>query len=458
MDFLLWVECGMVEIGLAYGDEILKASIPSENLKIVERRCYPPLRNWKEDVRIALDSPNGVESLEKSVSRGDRIAIIVDDLTRDTPVSLLLQMLLERLKDASVDMDHIDIVMATGSHQEPPTEKVKEKIGHKVAERFNVTIHSSLEKENLAYLGITSHGTPVWINRVVAEADFKIGIGGIRPHAEAGFGGGGKIILPGVSAWESIGNNHFLYAHPESRFGILEGNPFRMDIEENATMAGLDFIVNVVLNKEGQMAKVVAGDPITAHREGVKVVRAICENPIKTKADILIMSFGPKDQTLWQLIGSANTLSMADQAVKRGGSVILVGSCREGIYRRFLGIHHLNYEGDQTGVEDFLQLLSSGAEPHEIYSDTLRGNIPYMELGAKGVVLSSLIRERNITIVSRELDPENVKWLGTLSSDVDEAVDAALEEQGKDSDIVVVNGLALKTSPRMTPYVSVGST
>jgi nickel-dependent lactate racemase len=444
----------MVEIGLAYGDEILKASIPSENLKIVERRSYPPLRNWKEDAGIALDSPIGVESLEKSVSKGDRIAIIVDDLTRDTPVSLLLQMLLRRLEDASVDTDHVDIVMATGTHEEPPTEKVKEKIGHKVAERYKVTIHNSLEKENLAYLGLTSRGTPVWINRAVAEADLKIGIGGIRPHAEAGFGGGGKVILPGVSAWESIGNNHFLYAHPKSRFGILEGNPFRMDIEENATVAGLDFILNVVLNKEGQMAKVVAGDPIAAHREGVKVVRAICENPIKRKADILIMSFGPKDQTLWQLIGSANTLSMADQAVKRGGSVILVGSCREGIYRRFLGIHHLNYKGDQTGVEDFLQLLSSGAEPHEICSETLRGNIPYMELGAKGIVLSSLIRERNITIVSRELNPEDVKWLGTLSSNVDEAANAALKEQGKDSDIIVANASAFKTSPRMVPYVS----
>jgi hypothetical protein len=225
-----------------------------------------------------------------------------------------------------------------------------------------------------------------------------------------------------------------------------------MDIEEYATKAGLDFILNVVLNAEGHISKVVAGNHVTAHREGAKVAKAICENPIKNKADILIMSFGPKDQTLWQLIGAGYMLSIADQSVKRGGSVILVGSCHEGIYRRFLGTHHLNYEGDQTGVENLLGLLSSDAKPSEIYSETLLGNIPYMELGAKGVILSTLARERNITIVSKNLVQKDVKWLGLLSKDVNQAIDTALETHGRNPDIIVINASVRKTSIGMKPY------
>lgn len=428
----------MVKVGFNYGNEKILVELPEDNLTLVKNRSFSGLRDLEKEVSSALDAPIGTEQLEKSLSPQDKVTIIVDDVTRDTPVRSIFPLVFRRVKSLGVKSENVTVVMATGTHKRQTVGDLLRRIGGKPDEEINLHVHSALDKASLTLLGVTSLGTPVWINSEVADADYKIGIGGVRPHPEAGYGGGGKIILPGVSAWESVGKNHLLYLFPRSRMGVIENNPFRSDIDECAEKAGLNFVVNVVLNGEGEVAGVFAGDPLKVHREGVELAKKICENRIEGKADMLIMGFGPKDDTVWQILGIAYTLSVIDQTVKEGGSVILVGSCREGIYVPFKGIHHLNYKGELTGTQKYVELLKTSPSTEELLSIAIRGEAPYPELGAKGVLMSRLWDSRRLIIASNNLNQKEVSWFGERIWGVDKAINEVLKKHGKDAKIVAI--------------------
>jgi len=443
----------LVNVGFRYGNSVIDLRLPEENLKVIREKPFPGLKDPEKAVLDAIENPIGTEPLGKLLSPGDKISIIVDDLTRDTPVSTVFPLLLNKLRELGVKNRDITVIMATGIHKRQNVEDLVKRIGGRPPEGVKLLVHDPLDKNKLSLIGFTSIGTPVWINEAVVESDFKLGIGSIRPHAEAGFSGGGKIILPGVSAWEAIGKNHILYISPKSRTGIVEGNPFREDIEECARIAGLNFVVNTVFNAEGEIAGIYAGDPIEAQREGAKTVRFICENRVEEKADILIMGFGPKDETVWQIVGTAFTLSTIDCMVKEEGTVLLLASCKDGVYVPFKGIHHLNYEGLLTGTQKFVELLKTSPSPEELLSLTLRGEVPYPELGAKGVILSRLSQRARLVMVSSNLKPEDVKWFGELSWSPQKALEEALKEHGKDAKIIAMpNVSGPEKRPSMKPY------
>ena len=446
-------EVNMVTLGFKYGESEINLSLPEENLKIIKNKSFPGIENPEKAVSEALDNPIGMEPISKLVSPGDKVSIIVDDVTRDTPTSILFPIVYKKLKEAGIKNRDINIVMATGAHKRQSEEDLLKRIGGRPSGDIKLSVHDPLDKSRLSLIGFTSLGTPVWINDEVAESDFKIGIGSIRPHAEAGFSGGGKIILPGVSAWEAIGRNHILFISRKSRIGILEGNPFREDIEECAEIAGLNFIVNTVWNTERKIAGVYAGHPIKAQREGVKTVKEICENRLDEKADILIMGFGPKDDTVWQIVGTAFTLSTIDRSVKKGGTILLIASCEDGVYMPFKGVHHLNYEGTFKQTQKFVELLTTSPSPEELFSITLRGKAPYPELGAKGVVLSQLSKAVNLVMVSNNLKSEDVNWFGELVWGPDKALKNALEEHGRDANIIVMPNISgPEGCPSMKPF------
>ncbi|MEM3028092.1 MAG: nickel-dependent lactate racemase [Candidatus Bathyarchaeia archaeon] len=429
-------------LNLPYGQGTLSVEIPSRNLRtLVEAKSMPWLEeaSFQSALSKALDNPVGTLPLSQIASKGKKVAIIIDDHERPgTPTARMLTPIIERLVDGGLRFEDIEVVMATGTHEKPAKEQVMAKVGPELSNRLKVHAHYALEKESLSFLGVSRLGTPIWVNRHVSEADVRIGVGGIVPHPWAGYGGGGKIIMPGVSAWEAVGKHHLLALSEESRIGKIEGNPFREDAEDIARSVGLDFIVNAVLNDRRETVAFFAGDFIKAHRLGASLSKHIFENPSASKVDILIMAYGPRDETLWQIIGNAFTLVLAEQVVKRGGTVILIASCHEGIYRFGKGIHHLNYKGDETGHDSLLEMLKEGMRPEEILSETIRGNIAYPELGVKGYLISKLAASRRIVLVSRAFEAKEISWLGSIAHGAKEALEEALKTHGRDAEVIVV--------------------
>lgn len=373
----------------------------------------------------------------------------MDDPDRPTPVYKVFPPLLERLKRLGFDARSIRVVMAVGTHKEPARQDVERKVGPE-ALSLGLTLHNSLAREKLTFLGVSSAGTPAWVNAEVASADRRIGVGNVAPHPWAGYGGGGKILMPGVSAWEAVGRNHLIGLTQKATIGRVDGNPIRHDMEEVAGLVGLDFILNTVHDGEGRLVGAVAGHYVEAHRMGVKQARPIYENPIAEPADILIMAFGPRDETLWQAIGKGYTQVVPLAALKKNGSLILVSSCHEGVYRYPKGAHQLDGAGRLGRPERLLELLSAGATEQEVFAETMRGAMPYLELGMKGCLLARLAKTRNVIVATQGLNGQEVKWLGTSAKNVEEAFKQAIETQGRDARVVVISGATYRSSG--TPY------
>ena len=179
-------------------------------------------------------------------------------------------------------------------------------------------------------MGVTGRGTPVDITRAVAEANFRICLGNVEYHYFAGYSGGAKAIMPGVSSRDAIQANHRMMVQNEACAGRLEGNPLRMDIEEAGRICGIHYIVNVVLDEHKQIIFAAAGDVTAAHRAGCRYLDTLYRKPIPQRADIVLVSQGgaPKDLNLYQ---TQKALDNAKHAVRPGGIIILIGSCKEGL-------------------------------------------------------------------------------------------------------------------------------
>jgi nickel-dependent lactate racemase len=321
----------MVDVWLPYGKTEVCARIPTKNfigsIEPVEKTGVPdPI----EEIKRALNQPIGSQRLDKIVKPGAKVAIVVDDVTRPAPSKLLLPPLLEELKNANVRDEDITIIFGCGTHRAVTRKEAIELLGEEIVEGFNVISHDCHAEDNV-YVGTTKkHGTKVYLNRFfVEEADVRILTGDIGLHYYAGFGGGRKSILPGISGLETIRHNHAMLLHPKAKTGNLDGNPIHEDMTEAARMAKVDFILNVVQNKKGEIVKAFAGDLEQAFYEGVKLVEEMYKVPINRKADIVLVSPGgaPADITLFQAYKAVDN---ALEAVKRGGVIILAAECAEG--------------------------------------------------------------------------------------------------------------------------------
>lgn len=320
---------------LPWGDtESLRIELPEnwQLLGIMEPERLPPLNDVGSELSRALKSPAGCEPLIELARKSRAVSIIVDDASRPTPAWLLLHDIIKIVREGGIDEKNISIVFATGLHRPMNEQEMEKKVGPDVIKRFRCINHNSRDKNNLLYLGRTSRGIEVWLNRKVAESDLIVSIGTIEPHVQAGFGGGYKNIIPGVAGAMTISENHFLGAS-EEHFSMIgfdpESNPMRLDLEEGAKMLkGKVFIVNTVLNPELKIVKIVAGDPVEAHREGLKTARRIYGVKIPEKADIVITNSYPMHLNLRQDVKSvANTLF----AAKNNGTILALWRSIRGI-------------------------------------------------------------------------------------------------------------------------------
>lgn len=273
-----------------------------------------------------LQSPIGIENLNDRLDSNCKIAIVVDDITRPTPASDILAPLIEFLTiTRSIPKENIIFIFALGVHRNMTMDEAELKLGKKIAGEYRWENHDCYN--NLIYLGKTSRGTPVHVNKNYYEADLKISIGLIEPHLWAGYSGGAKGIVPGIAGVETIATHHRLVLKKGVKVGKIKNNPFREDLEECVDIIGIDLLLNVVLNSLREIHAVVVGKAREAYHKGVAISRKISECQVNNMADIIISSPNPLGIDFRQSSKAAfNTMG----ALKKKGVMIVISNCPDG--------------------------------------------------------------------------------------------------------------------------------
>jgi nickel-dependent lactate racemase len=343
-------------LSLPYGSGTVTLSLPGD-VKILGELSpvnAPGVGSFEEAFRRSLRDPIASKGLGDLCSPGDRVALLVSDVTRSYKTSIFLPWLLDELNSAGVPDEDVFVVFARGAHRPQRREEQLRILGREAADRVAYTDHDCRNEEEHTYLGTSSRGTEVRLNESVVEADRCVLTGLIEYHYYAGFTGGRKSVLPGIASYETIQQNHRLLFEPGAGTGRLQGNPVHEDMLEAAGMLRPDFLINLVLNAEGDVADVFAGDYVEAHLEGCRLVERLYGRRISQRADIVIASSGgyPKDINYYQ---AHKALDNAFHAVKEGGVIVLLAECREGLgHERFP--HWFNYtasEAKERLMEEF---------------------------------------------------------------------------------------------------------
>ena len=350
----------------------------------------------------ALAKPIDSAPLSELVGPGESATIIVGDMTRLwARHHVLLPHILNELNRGGIKDADILIVSATGDHREQSPEEHRKLVGEEAYSRVRVIDHRARNSEEMVFLGTTSYGTPVRINRHVAGADRVILTGGIVYHFLAGWGGGKKAIIPGVAAYETIMKNHSLAFLPAEGEGLnpavcagsIDGNPCSDDMIQGASMARPDFLVNTVVDDDThKIAAVFAGNYITAYRAGCQFVNSHFGVDLVEPADLVIASCGgyPKDINFYQ---TYKTIYNAHFALNKGGTMILLSESREGI-----------------GSDDFYRLFTD-------YSDSRARETALRReytIGGQMGYHSALVAEENDVLLISKLDEQTVKNMGMI--------------------------------------------
>ena len=291
-----------------------------------------------KEIQFAIKNPVGTKPIAQLAESKKEAAILFDELTRPTRVSEIVPFVLEELRLGGISEEHVRFVAALGTHGTCDRIDFAKKLGNDIVERFPVYNHNAFT--NLATLGKTSRGTPVQVNREVMGCDLKIGIGCVVPHPEAGFGGGAKIIIPGVASLDTVRSIHGDLAgglgvdtdrlHPTVGWGKVERNVLRLDMEEAARMASLDFKIDVIINGRGESTDLFAGDFIAEHREAVKAGKQVyVTKPIEEPDIVVANAFAKANQAV---VAAQSTVVK----MKKNGTLVIVANAPDG-----QGTHYL---------------------------------------------------------------------------------------------------------------------
>ncbi len=404
---------GMAEVGLPYGHGMLKARVPEENLRgvLLPKQSAAPA-DEATLLRETLAKPSGTPRLRALARPGQKVVVVTSDLTRPCPSERLLPPVLDELAAAGVPDDDVTVVLALGLHRPMTEAEMEAAVGPEVYRRLRVINHNPAD---CVRLGVTSFGTPVEIFRPLVEADLRLCLGNLELHYFAGYSGGAKAVLPGCASRATLNANHAWMVRPEARAGCIEDNPVRADLEEGAALLGVDFILNVVMDRH-RIVGAVAGDVTAAHRRGCELVarRGIAE--IEQQADVVLVSAGghPKDVNLYQ---AQKALDNAAHAVRAGGALILVAECPEGL-------------GNRT-----FEAWLTGATPGELLA---RIQQEFVLGGHKAAAVAAVLQRASVYLVSA-LPAVLVQQCGMAPfGDLGQAVAAAFAQLGPEARVLVL--------------------
>lgn len=318
-------------INLPYGCSFLSVKIESEsNLTIFDKKRHDnQILSTPEVSNIIKRYFNDQMSDYKNIS-AIQVAITVNDKTRPVPNDQLLLPLLQVLNGFRIPEKSIKIFIASGTHTPMRKEEYYLILPKSVYKNFQVLPHNCDDLTNLSYLGVTSRNTSVFVNKKFYESDLKIVIGDIEPHHFAGFSGGVKSAAIGLGGRTTINQNHTLLVNQNSIVGNFYTNPLRQDIEEIGKMIGIDYAINAILDEDKNILRVFCGEPSSVMEQGIVFSKNLNSTPIKDPFDLVIASAGgfPKDINFYQ---AQKALTHASLFCKKGGMVILVAECIEGI-------------------------------------------------------------------------------------------------------------------------------
>jgi nickel-dependent lactate racemase len=374
----------------------------------------------KEIVEKAFSQPIGSEPLSQILKGRKNVLIIVDDYTRTTPMRMILPRLFKEMERGGVKSDGIKILIGLGTHRSMTEDEITRKFGKDIPRRYPIFNHSWWDQSQLINLGETEKGTPIFVNRMVQQADFILGIGQIVPHRISGFSGGGNIIQPGICGEETTGKTHWLAAQFSGReiLGRVE-NPVKEEIEKVAQKVGLSWIVNTIQDGSGRLVGVVAGDPLKAYREGARKSFKIYKSILPQEADIVLTDSHPYDSELWL---AAKGIYAAELGVRQGGVTILVTLCTEGVSPSHPEILELGYQTYE-----------------EVDRKVRQGMIKKLTMAAHLVHVGRVIKERGRGImVSQGISKQETEKLGFLyARTAQEALEVGLSLVGRDGKVAV---------------------
>ncbi|MGD0101225.1 MAG: nickel-dependent lactate racemase [Acidobacteriota bacterium] len=411
-----------------YGKETLSFSLPP-GMQVSQAFPKPvsPLSDEKGAVEKALANPVGTPPLQKLAQPGNRVCIVFTDITRSCPDELLVPPILSELKSAGITDDGITLLCGIGMHRPSTREEKIAKLGAEIVSRYRVIDNEPQNSAALVDLGTTASGVPVSQHRAVVEADLVIATGIVEPHQYAGYSGGRKTLAVGAAGEALIAHTHgpAFIDHPRTRLGRIEGNPFHEAITEAARRAGLRFIVNVVLDDDKRVLRVMAGDPEQAFQDLVAFARSVYEVPIPRQYDIAIGGVGfPKDSNLYQASRAPSYLFFAPTCVIRpGGYFIIPARCEEGA-------------GSGVGEQRFLSAMRDTPDVQSILDDARKNGYPPGQ--QRAFVMAKVLEKSKVIIVGSEC-PDIVAACKMIpAATMDEAIRIAAKDTGVSCDVLIV--------------------
>ena len=404
-----------------YGRGYLEANLP-EDAQILYSREAPVISDIDGEVARSLENPIGSPPLKEFLKDSKNPLLIIPDKTRAFPSRTILPTVVRYVRENSRD-SNLRILVATGFHEPVSEREIREMVGEEIAGSIPIVNHVAVEADQIEYLGEkTSHGTPIEVNKMVLESDFVMGLGLIEPHFFAGYSGGRKSMLPGVAGERAIFSNHSfrMVDHPNARTGVLEGNPIHEDMVEFAKKTGLNFILNVTLNKEKKVTGIFAGDPFAAHLDGVKHLDRFMRVKPEEKTEIVITTNGgfPLDRDLYQAVKGIDTSSMI---VKDGGVIIIASECLDGL----------------GGHIEFLKLAKGLKSPEEMI-ERIKAEEPVFDQW-QVQILARALKKSQIILVSHNIDEGTARdFLMEKAGSLEEALEKAYEIVGRDAGITAI--------------------
>lgn len=367
-----------------------------------------------DEVARAIAAPIGSDKLKNIIKPGEKTVIITSDITRPMPSKVVLPVLVDELLKAGLKYEDITVVFALGSHRKHTEDEKKYLAGEEI---YNKVKCIDSDPDDCKRMGVTKGGTPLDIFTTVAEADRIICLGNIEFHYFAGYSGGAKAIMPGVSNRAAIQANHSGMVKNEARAGAINDNPVRLDIEEVAEFLKIDFIVNVVLDEKKNIIKAVAGHYIEAHREGCRFLDSLYKVKIPELADIVITTPGgyPKDINLYQ---AQKALDNAKHAVREGGIIIFMAACTEGY-----------------GEHVFETWINEASSADELVSRIGKN----FELGGHKAAAIALVLKKAVIYMVSDMAEEKVRKIFMEPfTDMDTALKHAFDRLGADARVLLM--------------------
>lgn len=381
---------------------------------------YKPALDESGLVEQAMKNPVGSKTLCELARGKKNVVIIASDHTRPVPSKVIIPPMLREIREGNPEAD-ITILIATGCHRGTTKEELIAKFGEEIVENEKIYVHDCLEEEKLVNIGTLPSGSDCVINKIAAEADLLVAEGFIEPHFFAGFSGGRKSVLPGISGRATVLGNHCseFIANKNARTGILENNPIHTDMLWAAKQAKLAFIVNVVLNAEKEVIFATAGDCEAAHKKGTDFIKGLCE--VKAKpADIVISTNGgyPLDQNVYQAVKG---MTAAEATARDGGVIIMLARSNDGIG----GDHFYHQLADEADINKTMEIFMS------------RGRGETVPDQWQTQVLLRVLKKASVIYIS-EMEAETVEKMHMLpAKSIGEALEKAKELLGKKEPSIV---------------------